>query len=252
MTIAQPEATLAGAITSQANVNCNGSASGSFIVEGSGGTAPYVYSFDGGQFQSSGSFTGLVADSYTVTVRDASMCTKDVTVVITQPDELTFTHTEEPVTCPDDKNGSITLTISGGTEPYTTRWYDGILTRDRNSLGAGTYNVIVTDLNGCAKSADISITVTGSRNCIIVPEIITPNDDLVNDTWQIKNIDLFPNAEVLVYNRWGELVFKTKNLSANPWDGTSNGKALPTDSYHYILYLHDGTDPKSGVISIIR
>ena len=41
-------------------------------------------------------------------------------------------------------------------------------------------------------------------------------------------------------------------FSANPWDGTLNGKLLPTDSYHYILHLNDGSEPRSGVISIIR
>ena len=63
---------------------------------------------------------------------------------------------------------------------------------------------------------------------------------------------MYPNAEVLVYNRWGKLVFRTKNISANPWDGRNNGKLVPTDSYHYILYLNDGSAPRSGVISVIR
>jgi len=93
---------------------------------------------------------------------------------------------------------------------------------------------------------------TGTSGCLEIPTIITPNSDGYNDTWIIKNIDLFPNAEVFVFNRWGERVFHTKNLLANPWDGTSGGKALPTDSYHYILHLNDGSEPRSGVISIIK
>jgi gliding motility-associated-like protein len=111
---------------------------------------------------------------------------------------------------------------------------------------------VVTDNNGCAASMNVVIDFTVSDKCIIIPDIITPNNDGFNDTWQILNIDLFPKAEVFVYNRWGKLVFSTKNILANPWDGTSNGKPLPTDSYHYVLYLNDGSEPKSGVISIIR
>ena len=88
--------------------------------------------------------------------------------------------------------------------------------------------------------------------CLEIPTIITPNNDGANDTWKIKNIDIFPDAEVLIYNRWGKLVFNSKNLSANPWDGKYKGKELPTDSYHYILDLKDGSKPRSGVISIIR
>ena len=88
--------------------------------------------------------------------------------------------------------------------------------------------------------------------CLSVQEIITPNNDGYYDTWKIKNIEMFPNAEVHVFNRWGEMVFSTKNIPANEWNGTFNGKLLPTDSYHYVLYLNNGSDPISGVVTIIR
>lgn len=99
---------------------------------------------------------------------------------------------------------------------------------------------------------EAEIHFTGSFACIEIPNIITPNNDGFNDTWIIKNIGLYPDAEILVYNRWGKLVFRTKNIAENPWDGRSNGKPVPADSYHYILYLNDGSAPKSGVISVIR
>jgi gliding motility-associated-like protein len=63
---------------------------------------------------------------------------------------------------------------------------------------------------------------------------------------------LYPDAEILVFNRWGKLIFRTKNISDNPWDGRYGGKLVPTDSYHYILYLNDGSEPKTGIISVIR
>ncbi len=86
----------------------------------------------------------------------------------------------------------------------------------------------------------------------MIPQVITPNNDGYNDKWIIRNIDIYPDAEIRVFNRWGKLVFRTRNLSADPWDGTSDGKLVPTDSYHYILYLNDGSLPRSGVISVIR
>jgi gliding motility-associated-like protein len=131
-------------------------------------------------------------------------------------------------------------------------WSDGVLTQDRLNIPDGTYSVVVTDNNSCAASLDVSVGVTGSDKCIEIPTIITPNNDGSNDTWKIKYIDLFPNAEVFVFNRWGKLVFNSKNLSANQWNGTFKGRILPTDSYHYILHLNDGSKPRSGVISIIR
>ena len=131
-------------------------------------------------------------------------------------------------------------------------WSDANPAQNRTDLPQGTYSLIVTDGNGCNKPLDIDIGVTGTFNCVVVPDIITPNNDGFNDKWVMKNIDLYPNAEVLIYNRWGELVFRTKNILADPWDGTFKGKLVPTDSYHYILYLNDGSKPKSGVISVIR
>ncbi|HOW39025.1 MAG TPA: gliding motility-associated C-terminal domain-containing protein, partial [Bacteroidales bacterium] len=169
-----------------------------------------------------------------------------------QPEVLALDHTTTPASCPDTPDGSITLTISGGTQPYNAIWSDGSTGTSRTDIPDGTYSVVVTDANGCAASLSIVVDNTASADCIIVQEIITPNNDGFNDTWKIRNIDLFPNAEVLVYNRWGRLVFKTKNIPANEWDGTEDGKLLPVDSYHYILHLGDGSKQRSGVVSIIR
>jgi gliding motility-associated-like protein len=186
-------------------------------------------------------------------IRDANMCTTSVSITITEPAAISITNSVENASCPDVPDGKITLNISGGTQPYNIIWKkDGVTTQNRLNITDGDYIVVVTDLNGCAQKLSISVGVIGSGNCIIVPDIITPNNDGFNDTWKIKNIDLFPNAEVFVFTRWGKLVFNTKNISANEWDGTFKGQLLPTDSYHYILHLNDGSEPRSGVISIIR
>jgi gliding motility-associated-like protein len=113
---------------------------------------------------------------------------------------------------------------------------------------------VVTDANGCAEGLNVTVAFSEGSTCVTVPMVITPNGDGKNDTWMIKNIDIYPNAEVLVYSRWGKTVFKTKNISANPWDGRFNGKLLPTDSYHYILYLNDseGSKPRTGTVTIVR
>ena len=251
-TITQPAIAFSGNITVQTNVSCFGSSDGSVTVTGAGGTSPYDYSMDGTTFQPAGIFSGLAASTYSITVRDANLCTTAIEVVITEPAVLSIAYTKIDASCPGTADGSIALTITGGTQPYNAIWSDGILTTDRQSIPDDTYSVVVTDFNGCAESADIVIDVVGSGNCIEIPEIITPNNDGYNDTWKIKNIDLFPNAEVFVFSRWGKLVFNTKNIPANEWDGTFKGKVLPTDSYHYILHLNDGSEPRSGVISIIR
>jgi gliding motility-associated-like protein len=250
--ITQPLTALAGTITTQANVTCFGSTNGSVTVSGSGGTGPYLYSINGGSFQASGTFNNLAAAVYTLRVQDANLCVSNVSATVTEPEALAIASTSVDATCRGVADGSITLAITGGTQPYSVIWSDGLLSQDRTAITDGTYSVVVTDKNGCAASLDVVLGFGVSETCIEIPDIITPNNDGFNDTWKIKNIDLFPNAEVFVFTRWGKLVFNTKNLAANPWNGTYKGSLLPTDSYHYILYLNDGSKPRSGVISIIR
>ncbi len=251
VTIAEPVQIVAS-VTSQKNISCNGGTDGSVTITATGGNSPYEYSINGGAYQVSGTFNGLAPASHNVTVRDANLCSSTVNVTITEPEALEVLMTSTDASCPDQPDGSISVSVTGGSSPYSYFWDDGFTESDRTGIKDGSYSLVVTDANGCAASASVDIGVTGSEGCIIVQEIITPNNDGFNDSWKIRNIELFPNAEVFVYNRWGELVFKTKNIPANEWDGTSDGKLLPTDSYHYILHLNDGSKPKTGVISIIR
>ena len=251
-TISQPSAAVGGSITSQTNVLCKGNNNGSITVTGSGGISPFKYKLGTGSYQNSGTFGSLAAGSYTVTVQDANLCTSTVSATITEPQELQVSSTVEDVSCPGVADGKIVLVITGGTQPYNTIWSDGITTANRTNLSAGTYSVAVTDKNSCGKTLSVVVGYKASQVCLEVQEIITPNNDGYYDKWKIKNIELFPNAEVKVFNRWGQLVFTTKNISANEWDGTYKGELLPTDSYHYIIYLNDGSEPRTGVVSIIR
>jgi gliding motility-associated-like protein len=252
VTITQPAAVLSGTIAIQNNVTCNGAANGSVTIAGTGGTPPYQYSLNGAAFQSSGSFTGLAPASYTVSIRDANMCSASVVATITQPAVLSISYTKQDATCPGDLNASITLNVTGGTEPYKAIWSDGATTLNRTGITAGTYSVVVTDKNNCAAAQDITVGYSGSGICLEIQEIITPNNDGYYDTWNIKNIELFNDAEVNVYNRWGKRVYSSKNFASDPWDGTFEGKLLPTDSYHYVIHFNNGTERKTGVVSIIR
>lgn len=251
-TVLQPGEALYGTVASQTDVSCLGGANGSVTVTAAGGVAPYMFSINGATQQTSGTFENLATGSYLVDIYDVNGCVASVEVLITELPVLAIEYDITPATCPDSNDGSVSLTVSGGAQPYAVIWSDGNTSLTRDGLLPGTYSVIATDANGCATSVTITVDNSGIAACLEVQEIITPNNDGFNDTWKIKNIDMFPNAEVLVYNRWGELVFRTKNIPDNEWDGTSKGKQLPTDSYHYILRLNDGSKPKSGVISIIR
>ena len=89
---------------------------------------------------------------------------------------------------------------------------------------------------------------------IIIPNGISPNNDGKNDTWILAFKDDFPNLEVSVYNRWGDLLFYDNAGYGTEWDGTYNDKPLPVGSYYYVIDLHNELypDPYTGPITIMR
>ncbi|MGZ4058181.1 MAG: beta strand repeat-containing protein, partial [Bacteroidia bacterium] len=156
VTITQP-AVLTASITAQTNVLCNGSATGSVTVSAAGGTAPYTFSLNGGAFVASGTFPGLVAGAYTVTVKDAHGCTVVQTVTITEPALVTLTTSSTNATC-TSATGTATVVATGGVGPYTYSWAPaGGTAATTTGVAAGVYTVTVTDANGCIKTATVTI-----------------------------------------------------------------------------------------------
>ena len=73
----------------------------------------------------------------------------------------------------------------------------------------------------------------------IIPGGLSPNGDGINDTWNIQGLEYYPNASISVFDRWGKKLFFSTSASA-PWDGTFDGKELPTADYYYIIELDNG------------
>ncbi|MFN5183912.1 MAG: gliding motility-associated C-terminal domain-containing protein [Bacteroidota bacterium] len=109
-------------------------------------------------------------------------------------------------------------------------------------------------------SQQVSVTVLNNCDVILpemaIPSAFTPNGDSKNDFWELVNIDqIYPENLVMVYNRWGELLYESEkgNYASRPWDGTYKNKALPVGSYFYIIKLKndDTVKPLNGSVSII-
>lgn len=83
-----------------------------------------------------------------------------------------------------------------------------------------------------------------------IPGGLSPNGDLVNDSWEIDGLLDYPDAQVLVFNRWGQQVYSGNSTSA-PWDGTHKGNDLPTADYYYIIELGNG-EKFNGVVTLKR
>ena len=110
---------------------------------------------------------------------------------------------------------------------------------------------VTTTLNGCVYTDIVIIEV---EQLITAPNTFTPNEDGINDYWEIERINEFPRAEVVIFDRWGQKVFNSIGYTT-PWDGTRNGKKLPTATYYYFIDLNKlegNSDAITGSISIIR
>ena len=232
-------------------VSCQNSDDGFISIVVTGGTPPLALLWSGPQGFSStlDALTMLIAGTYSLTVTDANGCILTRDYVLDAPSPMIITAETEPASCPDTRDGSIHLTVSGGSGALIYSWNDGITSADRTGLPGGVYSVLVTDGNGCTRMETVAVAIRG-ENCLRIYEIITPNGDGSNDTWKLRNAELYPDAEIFVYNRWGKLVYHSRN-AGDEWDGTYNGKILPNDSYHYVIHLNDGSEPRTGVISII-
>jgi gliding motility-associated-like protein len=111
-----------------------------------------------------------------------------------------------------------------------------------------TYNLEVVTTDGCKAEDELSIKVVKD---FVVPNTFTPNGDGINDKWVIENLNLYPNHIIQVFNRYGQIVFESKNY-LKPWDGTYKGKPLSSGTYYYIIDLDGKRVTKKGYITIIK
>ncbi|OCX53754.1 hypothetical protein BEL04_05560 [Mucilaginibacter sp. PPCGB 2223] len=125
---------------------------------------------------------------------------------------------------------------------------DNVLNPVATPAGTTTYTLTVTGKGICSASASIKIRVLLPP---IVPNTFTPNNDGVNDTWNIKNLSDYTNCTVQVYNRNGSLLFSSIGYGT-PWDGKYNGVPLPIGTYYYVIDPKHGREVLSGYITILR
>ena len=90
-----------------------------------------------------------------------------------------------------------------------------------------------------------------TQNNLIIPNTFTPNGDGINDTWEIKALQNYPNCTVAIYSRWGEKLYSSIGYPI-PWDGTYKGASLPVGTYYYIIDLKNGVGAYSGWVAIVK
>ncbi|WP_271784270.1 gliding motility-associated C-terminal domain-containing protein [Aquimarina algiphila] len=223
--------------------------------------------------------SGLVAGAYSFDYMITS-CTTDistVTVLINFPsvDIITPIEGDDIVNDIEDKDVTITgttisveegqmvtVTFSDGTNSVTTT---AIVESDGSWIatdvdisgfveGSIIIDVEVTDIAGNQANDQETIVLDNIAPTISktsIAQAMTPNNDGINDTWVIKDIEEFPNSVVKVYNRWGKEVFAKQGYQ-NDWNGVYKSKSdqLPQGSYYFIVDLKNGVKPLDGWLYI--
>ena len=156
--VGEPTAVMAD--DSSTDVSCNGGSDGSVTITFSGGTGPYMVSFDGGAYAAATSpavFDNLSADTYNWKVKDANECEKTGSEDVGEPTAVMADDSSTDVSCNGGSDGSVTITFSGGTGPYMVSFDGGAYAAATSpavfdNLSADTYNWKVKDVNGCEKT----------------------------------------------------------------------------------------------------
>lgn len=209
----------------------------------------------------------LTAGDYTLTVTDGTGAVTTETYTV---NGLAEPEVNDYTTC---GKSPATLVSSG---PYATfEWYD-VLTGGVSLYTGVTYKTDSLDHDkvfyvagvgpgGCQTSprtpAKISILVPGTSNdCLTIYTGISPNGDGLNEVWEIKGIESYPNNKVQIFDRWGNIVFEKNsynNKLENAWKGNSNrglskGQDLPDGTYYYEINIDGLEKPLSGFVIINR
>jgi hypothetical protein len=185
VTVAQGAALTVTALKSNTSTCVN---DGTIQVNASGGVAPYMYSLNGGTYQSGNTFSGLGAGTYVVTVKDFKNCTGTLNVTISLS-PIVVTATTVAATSCSVSDGKIFLFRTGGTGPFTYS-LDGNTYQSSNTftgLAAGTYSGYVKDSKTCV----------GVLNGIVVGPTGCPPPPIANNTKNVKAVaPVVPTAEL--------------------------------------------------------
>jgi len=193
------------------DVKCFGENDGSAMATPSGGLPPYTYLWSNGAITQSAN--GLEAGSYSVSVTDASGCTVIQEVTVSEPSNLTSTLVSIINANLNEMNGSVDVSVSGGTMPYTYQWKNtnGQIignAEDIDGLAAGTYSLLIIDANGCQSQSFYTIQTINATTQIDTEGqlILYPNPTSNWAVIEVKGMDNMERLKVSIFDVTGKLV----------------------------------------------
>ena len=230
-------------------ISCYGEEDGYVKVDSVvGGNAPYLYSFEHGDFGQQEVFGPLAKGTYEVTVRDDNGCesTEHILLLGAEAWELTLSTNLPLGESVIQLGEKLTLTAQVGLPieridsilwiPDTLTFLDAFMVSTYPQI-TSTYKVIVTDDNGCTQEDFVTIYVD-KKHDVYIPTAFSPNGDGVNDVFMVHAGHKVKQVkEFAIFNRWGEMLFHQKNFQPNDinygWDGTLDGRPMNANVFIY-------------------
>ena len=196
-----------------------------------GGVAPYGWTIDGNN--TGAVLTGLEDGLYFIAVTDANNCVFTDTLNVVAPDSIRAELSITQPSCTESFDGEIIISATGGTGALYYFINNSGSTGISDQLAPSSYLIQVFDDNSC--SIDTVVDLIALRDeCLTIPNYFSPNDDGVNDVWNIQGIDL-ANYTLVIFNVTGQELYRTESQNYQPWDGRFNGRVLPDGDYYYVL-----------------
>ena len=236
-----------------ANVTCNGLSDGSISIAPKSISASYEYSWN--TSASTASISGLIKGQYSVTIQDMnSLCSMDFDYSISEPAILQVNIVSSHESCALN-DGNLKFTITGGTAPYTYN-NPSVQQNQISGLKAGVYSFVVTDAHMCTQTISEIIAAPNCATALNIHNVVTPNNDGLNDVMIIDGLENFPNTSLEIFDKWGDVVYDSKDYHNN-WNGRNKNDSgpLPSGTYYYLLKLSttavpNGTSEYTGYVMI--
>jgi len=253
-------------------ISCSQPNSGAIeVVNASGGEGPYLYQLGTSGFVSQPLFSNLTPGDYAIVVQDVNGCETTLMQTLSAPSAIAV-----ELSAPGSNGAAVSISLGDSIRltalanipldqiasitwtpaiPGCTNCPSAVV----QPVETTTYLVVVTDLNGCSATDELTISLT-RRVRLFIPNAFSPNDDGYNDRFVVNaGNDVAIIKTFRVWNRWGGLLFEQQNFQANDpnygWDGKARGQMMTPGVYVYSIefeLLGGEVIQEKGDVSLVR